>query len=310
MALRAGNRMSLTFFAILVVVAGLAWWLSGYDAQITGHNVTADIWRRLIRCGLTLLLVSAGAENGMLFMGLAVFLAFIWAGCVSEMLAIRFHSLLEFTDHREFDSRRLTRDLDRLAGLVQQGRNEEALALCHQLAEAGDASALAMETMLFRLYSQMFVEDTVPASPPLAEAHRLREQGRPLEAEARLNALLKQQPDNLAATIMLVRLYARDLALPEKAGVLLQMLGQQRRVPRAFIEYARGVIDEWSGAVPPKTKTAEGIESLLVNQKHVLVPGKTVAADPTSVDELLAAGHLGTAIERLENEIGGQPEKF
>jgi hypothetical protein len=300
--------MSLTFIAILVVTAGLTWWLSGYDALVTGHNVTADIWRRLIRCGVTLFLLIEGADNEVLFMGIAVFLAIIWAGCVSEMLAVRFHSLIEFTDHREFDSKRLTRDLDRLAGLVQQGRNEEALAFCHQLAEAGDASALAMETMLFRLYSQMFADEIVPASPPLAEAHQLRAQGRLLEAEAKLNALLKQQPDNLAAVMMLVRLYAQDGARPEKAGTLLQMLGQQRRVPRAFLEYARSVIAEWSGAVPPKT--TEGIESLLVDQKPAPAPGKAVDPDQTSIDELLAAGQLGTAIERLEDEIGGQPENF
>ena len=47
----------ITHLAVLAF-AGLAfWWLSGYDAKVTGGNKRQDYIRRAVRCGITLLLV-------------------------------------------------------------------------------------------------------------------------------------------------------------------------------------------------------------------------------------------------------------
>ena len=307
--------MSLAYFAILTATAALAWWLSGFDSALTGQDETADFKRRAVRVGITMLLMAVGASSllngvGWLFVAIVLPLGIIWAGCLSEVFSGGLHRLIDSPDDREFNPKQLSRDLDKLAVLVQQGQNEEAIELCHRLMESGEASALAMETMLFQLCRQTFDGDWIPTSPPLAEAHRLREQGRFPEAESRLNLLLKQEPGNLAAMLMLMRLYAGDLRRPGQTGALLQTVGRQPQVPQAFIQYARRSIDEWNGRVPPKEKIAGGIESLLVDSQHAKAPENAINPNKASIDELLANGHLATAIEILEAKIGGQPRDF
>jgi tetratricopeptide (TPR) repeat protein len=308
----------LTFCIVLTVTAALAWWLSGYDTGLTGDDRTADFVRRSIRCGLTVLMVAAGGAGllqggvvgGWLYLVVTLLLGISWAGCLSELFAGGFHRLVDAEDKREFDPKQTTRDLDRLAGLVRSNRNDEAIALCEQLKESGEASALAIETVLFQLYHRMFDTEHSLDSPPLAEAQKLRWQRRFAEAEAKLESLLKQEPENVAAALMLLRIYAQDLLRPDKADAMLQTFGQRPHVPPAFIEYARRCLAEWSGIVPAKAKTAEGIESLLVDPKHSRAPEKAIDWNTASVDELLAAGHLATAIKMLESQVDGQPRNF
>src|SRR5438445_243907 len=150
--------MNLTLLAILILTAGLSWWLSGRDPAVTGENKGADFRRRFLRSGATLMLVWAGgvavlyggARGGFVLVAIALPLVIIWAGCVSELFARTFHQLIDSEDNREFDPKQPNRELDRLGRLVQMGKNEEAIKLCANLLNSGEVSALAMETMLFR----------------------------------------------------------------------------------------------------------------------------------------------------------------
>lgn len=302
--------MNLVFIGILAGTAALSWWLSGYDTLVTGQDRAADFRRRTIRCGATLLLMAAGLASPWIFIAVTVLIAVIWAGCLSELFARGFHRLVDSEDKRQFDPKQTERDLDKLAELVQRGRNDEAIAWCKKLKESGEASTLAIETVLFQLYSGMFAGDGARASPPLAEAQRLRAQGNPGEAAAKLDSLLQKEPDNLRAAFLLMRNYAENLGRPDKADALLRTLGQRPHIPPVFVEYARRSIQEWSGLAPRQEKRTEGIESLLVDCRDSEGPEK--AADPAkaSVDELLASGYLATAIEILESQIKDQPESF
>ena len=127
--------MALTILIVLAITSVLAWWLSGYDTRVTGEDNAADFRRRALRCGATLVLVALGFAGGFFFIGVTVLIAVVWAGCLSEIGARGFHSLLDSHDTTEFDPGKLTADLDRLAALVQQGRNEEAIRLCSTLLE-------------------------------------------------------------------------------------------------------------------------------------------------------------------------------
>jgi predicted Zn-dependent protease len=241
---------------------------------------------------------------------MTVMIAVVWASCLSELFARSFHSLIDSEDDRPFDPKQRARDLDRLAELVQQGRHTEAIELCWQLAESGEASLLAMEATMFRLWSEMFADDRIRNFPFLADAHRLRTQGCLTEAEAKLQSLLNQEPDNLAASLMLMRIYAQDLKSPGKADALLTSVARQPKVPPVFAKYARERIAEWSGAVPPREQTVEGIESLLVDRELANPPEEPVPAVGASPAELLEAGYLATAIEILEEQTGAQPGNF
>jgi tetratricopeptide (TPR) repeat protein len=284
--------MNLILPSVLAATLAASWWLSGYDSRLSGQEKDrrADFIRRAVRCGATLLLAGFGTHGllyggmggGMKYIMIVVPIAVIWAGCLSELFARGFHQLIDPEDKREFDPKQTSRELARLADLVQNGREREAIELCRQLNESADASALAVEAVLLQLYDRMFAGDRLRAAPALAEALRLR--GRQMfdEAESALNLLLKQEPDNLAAAVLLMQVCAQDLFRPDKAKALLEIIRQQSRTPPLFVEYARHCIDEWSGAVPRREKTAEGIESLLVEHKQPQAPKKAGGAKEAS----------------------------
>jgi hypothetical protein len=220
--------MNLTTLAILLVTGALAWWLSGRDPAVPDQNRAADLKRRAWRCGVTLLLVWAaadgviygGARGGFVLVAVALPLAILWTGCLSELCARAFHQLIDSGDNREFEPGQSVRELDRLAALVQTGQNEQAVELCARLLKSGEVSALAMDTMLCRIYGHVFAEDRLLASPRLAEAHRLCREGRALEAESRLKELLRHDPQNLAPALTLLRVYARAFAGSGKAELI------------------------------------------------------------------------------------------
>ncbi len=290
------------FFLVNIIVLALAtmvaWWLSGYDAKLTGDNERRDFVRRAVRCGITLVLVELAflslwrfwrygdQASGVAYLMIALPLALLWVGCLGELCARTFHRLIDPEDHREFDPRKSQRDLDMLARLVRDGRKEEAIQLCHTLKESGDISVLTLDTMLEHLGVK---SDSHPKPRPLTEAYQLRSQGKLSEAEARLNSLLTENPANVDAALMLMRLYAQDLHRSDKASKVLRSLEQQPDIAPAHIEFARRSIHEWSHPQP--------------NQ---------VAAErpPESIDELLAGRYFGTAIEILERKIKEQPAYF
>ncbi len=310
--------MGLIFPIILAVTAVVAWWLSGYDTRVTGENQAADLKRRAVRCGVTLLVVALGVGaawgggrfGGFVFLATVVPLALIWAGCVGEMFARGFYHLIDSPDPTEFDPKKLSGELDALAVLVKQGRNEEAIGLCTELLKSGEASGLAMEAMLFRLYDELFDNERILRSPSLAEAQRWCEQGNGVGAEPQLKELLKREPGNLPAAIMLMRIYARNFRRPDKACTLLTTFEDRFGVLPGFMGYARRRIDGWLSVVPLQKKSAEGVESLLVEKAQRKAPEEPVLPPEASVAELLSAGRLGTAIEILESKLERQPQDF
>ncbi|HZR17539.1 MAG TPA: hypothetical protein VFE51_09445 [Verrucomicrobiae bacterium] len=267
--------MNLSVALVLVVTAGLAWWLSGYDSKVTGDNAQADYTRRIIRCAITLLLVAvaAGAATGggrfggFVFLGLVVPLALTWAGCVSELFARGFHGLIDSPAAGPYDPKEITRDLDRLAALFEQGRNEEAIELSTRLVKAGEASSLAMETMLFRLYDRVFSPERLLLYPGVADAQKLAAEGRTGEAESQLNLLLRKEPGNLGATMSLLQLYCDAARNADKATALVRNLEHSSRLPPFFADYVRHCEHRWLTA-SSREKSDEGIESLLVQPKY------------------------------------------
>lgn len=310
--------MALTLSIVLAVTAFVGWWLSGYDAAVTGENRESDFKRRAWRCGLTLVLVAAGVAassgdsrfGGFVFIAMIVPLALIWVGCLSEAFARAFHQLIDSADNREFEPKQHTRDLDRLAGLVRQGRNEEAVGLCQKLLESGETSGLAMEAMLFRLYQEIFTDERIDAALPLREAHQLRQEGRYPEAESWLTLLLKREPGDLAAAMMLMRIYVQHLHRPGSAYALLGTFEHRSDIPPAFVDYARRRIGEWIDPGAAEEKSTEGIESLLVARKHTNAQEHPIELDQTSIADLLVDGQLGTAIEILQAKLEQRPQDF
>jgi len=276
---------------LLTVAAAIAWWLSGFDSRLTGENHKADLIRRGIRCGVTLVLLAiffslpysiVSAPPMFLIAGL---LALAWAGCIAELGALWLHRLVDPQDNGEFDPHQSARHLDMVASLLKSGRHEEAAQLCATLKESGDANILVMETLLARSGIQLG-NDRKPK--PLTEAYNLRSQGKFDEAAALLNSLLAENPSNVDAALMLMRLYAQDLKRSDKAGEVLRALEKQPHIPPGHIDYAQRSIQDW--------------------QRKKRAP--EVVALPESVDELIACGYLGTAIEVLERKVKEQPQDF
>jgi hypothetical protein len=306
------SRMYLILLLLgFILIMAFLWWLSGYDSAVTGNDRHADFVRRLIRCGITVpLLLLVLITRGFFLFLLATPIAIIWASCIAELFSRAFLGLTDPQYDRDFDPRANDRELARLSALVQNGWHDEAIALCKRLQADGDANVLAMDAMLFQLYQAILEGQRAPASPPLAEAHALCGEQRFAEAEVKLNALLKREPANVGALLMLVRIYSRGLRSPAKARAVLEYFARQPHVPASFLKEARRLIDEWSGIVPPSEHAGKGIESMLAAPRHP--PALDLPASPrqASVEELLASGHLLTAIEILEGQVRVTPADF
>jgi len=284
---------------VLLLVTLVAWWLSWYDPQVMGVNDRNDLLRRSLRCGVNLLLAEAAIwslwqftffENradGEMYLALVLALAFLWGGCVTALLSRAFKWLVKPDDELGWEIDRSLRDLDTLARLVRNSQRKEAIQLCLKLKESGGTSVLALETILEHL--GIAQQNHVRQPDPLVEVSRLRRQGKYGQAEARLKSLLSKNPDNVDAAMMLIRLYAQDLLYPDKAQKVLRALEKRPHVPRGHTDFARRSIQDWSEGKPEP---------------------EPVPMLPESIDELLAQGHLGTAVERLEQKVSEQPEDF
>lgn len=285
----------ITFAFVLL----LGWWLSGYDSELMGVSRITDFMRRIARCVATFILVwvfieflseSTVSEAAYLpkFFLIALTIGITWAGCLAGLFAHIFCSLIEPHDRRALDADKSLRDLDTIASLIRNGRKEEAIQLCQMLKKSGDANVLAIEAQL----AQLGVRQTNVEKPkPLAVAYGLCLQRRFRDAIAVLNPLLEKEPSNLDAALMLMRIYAENLHRRDKAMKILRLVEQQSRIPASRIEHARRSIERWS-----VRDTDSG--------KLVLQP------KPEAVDDLVANGYLGTAIEILEQAVKGQPRDF
>lgn len=283
---------------VLAIAALGSWWLSGYDSQVTGENETKDRIRRGIRCGISLLLVELAywglwrywryddRAGGMLYLLTALPLAIIWCTCIGELFAQGFLWLIDPEDHRQFDSHKNRRDLDMLSWLIRNGQKAEAIQLCQMLKESGDFRNATLETILEHLGVK---PDIVSTARPLAMAYQLRSQGKLNEAEALLNTLLVENPANVEAALILMRLYAENMRRADMAYEVLRSLEMQPYIAHAYIEFARRSIAEWSNPIPEMA---------------------AVQPQPESIEELVAHGYFGTVIEILDQKTKGQPQDF
>ena len=286
--------MTLTSIILLMFAAVALWWVSGFDPRVTGENRRRSFVRRTVRCLATAILLATffgpnAVRVGYAFIPLILIippsLGLLWAGCLAELFSRGFHQLIDSDDRREFDPDQSAQNLDTVAGLLKSGRHEEAAQFCERLKKSGDANILVLETMLARAGIR---QEEFKTSRPLVEAHRLRSEGKFDESETVLKSLLAENPSNVDAALMLMRLYVQDLRRSDKAAEVLRSLENQPHIPPAHLEFARRSIHEWG-----RRKTSPAGD----------VP-------PESVDELLAAGHLGTAVETLERKLAAQPDDF
>jgi thioredoxin-like negative regulator of GroEL len=283
---------------ILLLIAVLAWWLTGFDKSVTGESKRGRHFERALRC-VVVVVVSAVLlwvlENPGLGLAAAPFLmiiplsiALIMRSSVSEVFAHGFLGFLDpaLHDRRPLDPGKSRRFQDAIARLIQNGQRDEAIKLCEELKLSGEVDLVTLENTLEFLGVP---QANSKRENPLTQAAQMRAEGKFAEAEQRLKSLLAQNPADAGAAMMLMRLFAQDLRQPGKAHEVLRQLEKQPHVAASHVEFARRSIDEWSRPKPEKTEAA---------------------APPESVEELLAQGFLGTAIERLEEQIKAQPQDF
>jgi hypothetical protein len=282
---------------VLGAAAAVSWWLSGYDVNVRGENIIEDHIRRGIRCGFSLFFVEVlfltawwsyhgDKFAGFLFLPVLVAFAILWAGCGSELGAGFFHGLIDPPDKRGYYPQKGLRELDAVGDLIRGGHKQEAIQLCQMLLQHSDDNRAALEMTLHHLGVP---QPQMKERKPLAEAHRLRQEGKFDQAEMILSALLAENPSNVEAAIMLMRVYTQDMRCQEKAVEILRSLEQQRHVSPAYVEFARRSLEEWQ-----KPRTEEP-------------PAEPI---PESLEEMIANNHFGTAVETLQQQVTDEPKNF
>ena len=285
---------------VLAFVAGGAWWLTGIDKTAGGESKRDRHLSRALRCVAVWFLAAVFVwfveQPGMGFAGIPflliipVSIALILRSSLSELFTQGFLRLVDPTlhDDRPLDPGKSRRYLDTIAHLIQNGRRDEAVKLCEELKSSGEVDIVTLETTLEFLGVK---QERAQTPKPLVEAAGLRAQGKFAEAEQLLKSQLMKNPSETGAAMMLMRLYAQNLRQPGKAHEILQQLEKQPHVSASHLEFARRSIEEWSR---PKSENTEAV-----------MPAKT-----ESVDELLAQGFFGTAIEMLEEQSKARPQDF
>jgi tetratricopeptide (TPR) repeat protein len=283
---------------VLVVATVVFWWLSGFDPRLSGIGNFPDLLRRGIRCAVALLVVEGcflifwrfavekSADAGYLYLVIAMPLAFLWSGCLSQLGARCFDALFDPDDPRHFHPDKEARLLNKIGELIRHGKKSQAIQLCKRLKASGQVSSAALEMTLEHLGVP---QNSGKILKPLAIAHRLRQQGKFNEAASMLNLMLAENPRDVDAAMPLMRLYALDLHQPKRARKILRDLENQPHMAASHLEFARQSIEEWC---QPQPKPADE------------------EAPAGSVDELMAQGFIGTAIEMLEEQVEAQPENF
>ena len=217
--------MILLNLGVLAFVAGGAWWLTGYDANLAGDGRRSDFWRRFCRVVVTLFLVEAMIIVPPTTLVFSVGIGVMWAGCLSELFSRWCRRFLDpgFHDDRPLDPGKSRRYLDTIAHLIQNGRRDEAIKLCEELKLSGEVDIVTLETTL----EFLGVKQARAQTPqPLAAAAGLRAQGKFTEAEQLLKSLLAKNPSDAGAAMMLMRLYAQDWRQPDKAREVFTTVGK------------------------------------------------------------------------------------
>lgn len=164
---------------------------------------------------------------------------------------------------------------------------------------------------------------------PIKEAAQLREAGFYQEARTKLELLLHREPDNLAAGLMLMRIFAQDLQQPAKAEKLLKEFAAQRFTSEAYVEFAQRSIAQWQ-AVPPAlsarkrswwarvthrdaepqtSSTRIKLQGLVMTESPVHLNVASTTGGLT-IGDLLREGRIETALTEVERRIAAQPDEF
>jgi tetratricopeptide (TPR) repeat protein len=324
---------------VLALIAAGTWWLAGFDQTAAGDSKRGHHLTRALRC-IAVVLLSAIfillIESPASYAGIPILIivpmcmAIVLRSALSEVFAQGFLRALdpELHDTREFDPKKTDRYRDVIARLIHDGHREEAIKLCEELKQSGEVDLVTLELTLEFLGVKQ--ADRKPAHP-LAKAARLRAQHKFAEAESLLQSLLQKNPADDGAAMMLMRMYAQDLRQPERAYQALQKFEKQPHVAAAHVEFARRSIPEWTTSHPggtgvPPVESGVPPDSARAIPKQVTTgngrserpplpperpkPEAKVPFDPASLDQLLAQGGLGSAVETLEQAITLPPEDF
>jgi len=283
--------------AILALISAGTWFLTGLDQTVAGASKRSHHFTRALRTvAVTFLMMvyiwfvcsdpGLGAIPLLIIIPPAV--ALLLRSAVAEVFT---HGVLRFIDpqlhdQREFDPKKVQRYQDVIAHLIHHGRREEAIKLCEELKESGAVDLVPLESTLEFLGVK---QERAPVKP-LTRADHLRAEKKFAEAEQLLKSLLRANPVDTPAALMLMRIYAEDLRQPDQAWAVLHALEKRRQVRAEHLEFARRSIVEWSHpARQPQ-------------------PPPLPPRPAESVDELLAQGSFGIAVERLEAQIQAQPK--
>lgn len=289
---------------ILLAVAAATWWVTGFDRTVGGESKSDRYLNRALRTGAVMFLAcifmwlmeqpSLNYGGMPILIIIPLCMALVLRSALSEIFAGGFLGLLDPTlnDHRELDPKVEQRYQDTIAHFIHTGKHDEAIKLCEKLKKSGEVPLMTLENTL----EFLGVKQKNPlATRPLLEASRMRTAGDYKGAERLLKSLLAKNPRDEGAAIMLLRVYAQDLRDPDHARKVLESLSKQPHVSSGHVEFARRSLEEWLN--PGSLAAGPG-------------SGPPIVQGPQSVEELLAEGSLGTAVERLEQQIQAEPENL
>jgi hypothetical protein len=299
---------------LLPIVAGVGtWFLTSLDqtAGRDGMNYVVRTLRAISVALLTvILLFILEAPLNYFDVPLLVFavigFGYIFRSVISEIFAGGLIKLIDPASgqpDRPIDAVVARQHEKEISRLIRSGQRAEAIQLCERLKETGEVERMTLEHTLEYLGVKQSAPDR---TPPLVVAARLREQGNVAEAEKMLVALLRKNPADEGAGIMLMRVYAQDLRQPERAEAVWRTLAQQRGVSADHLEFARRSLDEWCQSAQAGAGGQPGAGPAPLPARNPLEPPPLPPVPPT-IEELLAQGGLGMAVEMLEEQIKARP---
>ena len=136
---------------------------------------------------------------------------YVFRSVISEIFAGGLLKLIDASSaqtDRPIDPAVAKRHEKEISRLIHSGQREEAIKLC--LGSSSNPGQLDRTVVDNTLNYLGVKQGTVAPTPPLVQVARLREQRDFLEAEKMLVALLRKNPADEGAGIMLMRIYAQD----------------------------------------------------------------------------------------------------